>query len=384
MRKNYSFVSTLVSMTILFSVSFNLSENCHNPYVGDGAYNLSTCSYEKTLAVDSEDTDNVDESRRDFKYEYFRGLTDNFGENVFNSCGYVAIGQLLSYYDTYLDDNIIDDKYDIQSFGDGFDMISRHNSPGVLNDPPTISLTQKSPSLSYLNYLKSVRDQSFQAELICQGNELGYFNTSYSIDNCCRTNFEQRMELLDYYLAPKDITYDFVYIDSQGESSKSDEVRKFTIEQIKKGNPVLLNIGYFFKPGGGHVAIAYDYDEEKDEVYCHMGWHDGSDTHQTPESKGMPCYYGALIIDFDSSSHRHSNNYVVFDGDNSKGYCYNNSKVKTYYNHQYNYELVYWAQFDKIWKCDCGETKEDKLIFKPSLKDLPEQEIIIWKRHGLN
>lgn len=284
MRRYYSFVSTLVSMTILFSVSFNLSENCHNPYVGDGAYNLSTCSDEKTLAVDSEDIDNVDESRRDFKYEYFRGLTDNFGENVFNSCGYVAIGQLLSYYDTYLDDDIIDEKYDIQSFGDGFDMISRHNSPGVLNDPPIVGLTGKNSSLLYLNYLKSVRDQSFQAELICQGNELGYFNTSYSINNCCRTTFEQRLELLDYYLAPKDITYDFVYINSKGDSSKSDEIRKFTIEQIKKGNPVLLNIGYFNNSSGGHVAIAYDYDEKKDEVYCHMGWHDGSDTHQTPES----------------------------------------------------------------------------------------------------
>lgn len=383
MRRNYSFVSTLVSMTILFLAVFNFEEKCRYSYSGQGTYNPSTCSNEKTLAVDSEDTDNVDESRKDFKYEYFRGLTDNFGENVFNSCGYVAIGQLLSYYDTYLDDDIIDEKYDIQSFGDGFDMISRHNSPGVLNDPPIVGLTGKNSSLLYLNYLKSVRDQSFQAELICQGNELGYFNTSYSIDNCCRTNFEQRMELLDYYLAPKDITYDFVYIDSQGESRKSDEVRKFTIEQIKKGNPVLLNIGYFFKSGGGHVAIAYDYDEKKDEVYCHMGWHDGSDTHQTPESVKKPCYYGALIIDFDSSSHRHSNNYVVFDGDNSKGYCYNNSKVKTYYNHQHNYELVYWAQFDKIWKCDCGETKEDKLIFTPNLKDLPEQEIIIWKRHGL-
>lgn len=274
-------------------------------------------------------------------------------------------------------------KYDIQSFGDGFDMISRHNSPGVLNDPPIVGLTGKNSSLLYLNYLKSVRDQSFQAELICQGNELGYFNTSYSINNCCRTTFEQRLELLDYYLAPKDITYDFVYINSKGDSSKSDEIRKFTIEQIKEGNPVLLNIGYFNNSSGGHVAIAYDYDEKKDEVYCHMGWHDGSDTHQTPESVKKPCYYGALIIDFDSSSHRHSNNYVVFDGDNTKGYCYNNSKVKTYYNHQHNYELVYWAQFDKIWKCDCGETKEHKLIFTPNLKDLPEQEIIIWKRHGL-
>lgn len=67
-----------------------------------------------------------------------------------------------------------------------------------------------------------------------------------------------------------------------------------------------------------------------------------------------------------------------------KHWRYNNSKVKTYYNHQHNYELVYWALEDKIWKCDCGKTKEDKLIFKPKLKDLPEQEIIIWKRHGLN
>lgn len=92
MRRNYSFVSTLVSMTILFSAVFNFEEKCRYSYSGQGTYNPSTCSNEKTLAVDSEDTDNVDESRRDFKYEYFRGLTDNFGENVFNSCGYVAIG----------------------------------------------------------------------------------------------------------------------------------------------------------------------------------------------------------------------------------------------------------------------------------------------------
>lgn len=38
---------------------------------------------------------------------YFAGLTQNFGANIKGSCGYVSLGMLLSYYDSFLDDNII-------------------------------------------------------------------------------------------------------------------------------------------------------------------------------------------------------------------------------------------------------------------------------------
>ena len=50
-----------------------------------------------TNAIDSESEDDVPKSRRDYKYEYFRGLTYNFGENIAGSCGYVALAQLLIY-----------------------------------------------------------------------------------------------------------------------------------------------------------------------------------------------------------------------------------------------------------------------------------------------
>lgn len=46
-----------------------------------------------TNAIDSESEDDVPKSRRDYKYEYFRWLTYNFGENTAGSCGYVALAQ---------------------------------------------------------------------------------------------------------------------------------------------------------------------------------------------------------------------------------------------------------------------------------------------------
>lgn len=50
-----------------------------------------------TSAIDSKSEDDVPKSRRDYKYEYFRGLIYNFGENITGSCGYVALAKLLMY-----------------------------------------------------------------------------------------------------------------------------------------------------------------------------------------------------------------------------------------------------------------------------------------------
>lgn len=46
--------------------------------------------------------------------QYFKNLNSNFGNNVYGTCTYVAIGMLLSFYDTYWDDNFIDDNYDVK------------------------------------------------------------------------------------------------------------------------------------------------------------------------------------------------------------------------------------------------------------------------------
>lgn len=52
--------------------------------------------------------------------------------NYKGSCGYVAIGMILSYYDTFLDDSIIPEQYDMVSNGYDDNIILRRNSPGIL------------------------------------------------------------------------------------------------------------------------------------------------------------------------------------------------------------------------------------------------------------
>ena len=50
-------------------------------------------------------TANTPSSYDSYMEAYFRGLKRNFGYNKIGTCGYVAIGMLLSYYDSYLNDN---------------------------------------------------------------------------------------------------------------------------------------------------------------------------------------------------------------------------------------------------------------------------------------
>lgn len=62
-----------------------------------------------------------------FKNHYFDNLTYNFGVNYKGSCGYVAMAMLLSYYDTYISDDIVDEQYDIVSSGYEKNMIDSAN-----------------------------------------------------------------------------------------------------------------------------------------------------------------------------------------------------------------------------------------------------------------
>ncbi len=48
---------------------------------------------------------------------YFRHLFKNMPENDFGSCGFVSLVSCLSYYDSYYNDTIIDEKYDVESSG---------------------------------------------------------------------------------------------------------------------------------------------------------------------------------------------------------------------------------------------------------------------------
>ena len=82
---------------------------------------------------------------------YYSELQYNMGENLFGTCGYIAVEMLLSYYDTFLNNQIIPQQYNEIAFNRKMDlvgeyinglpvpinqnnMIIRHNSPGTKND----------------------------------------------------------------------------------------------------------------------------------------------------------------------------------------------------------------------------------------------------------
>lgn len=298
-------------------------------------------------------------SYKDFKTAYFDNLTTNYGVNYKNSCGYVAMGQLLSYYDTYWDDNIIDEKYDITSNGDSKNIIERRNSPGTFkdeivdaNDPTNISYPYELTPSQYYAIVKANKEKSFHSYLISLGAELGYYDFNNE-SSPCGTTFTQRKNILTKYLNSRGLKYTINSYNGESSESLSNNVRQFAIAEIKKGNPVLLSIK---SPLGGHAVVAYDYDSSSDSIYCHLGW-GSSVTHVTPESVNYTRYKSALSLTFEGE-HSHSNNYTVTtssgDATTISNYCFDTSEACIYkHDHTHNY-LNYSATYHKAF-CACGQ-----------------------------
>ena len=129
-----------------------------------------------------------------YAQSYFRHLTNNYPVNHYGSCSYVAISMLLSYYDTFYDDNIIPEQYDVSSENAAnettlskYNMVNRNNSPGVLEDTFTVSNYH-----TYVNsagntvlskyglgqWINSAKETSLQAKLLSLGVEMNYINVS--------------------------------------------------------------------------------------------------------------------------------------------------------------------------------------------------------------
>lgn len=243
---------------------------------------------------------------------YFNNLTKNFGDNRFGSCGYVSIGMLLSFWDTYWDDNVIPECYDIATILNNDAMSLDLESPGINNeDDITDGITEQ----NYYQVIEQYSDSYFHLFLLKMGKDLfGQYRLDDSY-NPTGLTFEEYDQLLKHYL------YNFRSYNSdkvnivEYQSNDSSSVRDYAINLIKQGIPVKLGIGHS-NSNGGHSVIAYDYDEEKDEIYTHFGWGPNT-THVTIESQGYDCYNNVFGIIF-NTSHNHSNNFIYTSKDGDK------------------------------------------------------------------
>lgn len=269
----------------------------------DVQYILSTTKNENTIFLDD-----------NFSSLYFSNLVDNFGNNTHGTCSYVAIGMLLSFYDSYWNDNLIPESYDKSSNYQyvisptydyeypSFDALS----PGIESEEwnDVFNLTKS----EYLTFVNQNESTHFQSKLIKLSQ--AYFGTAKfeSSINPYGMSFTEILEFLNYYLADyRGLTTSNFSIDS--ENTNSNLARLFAISKITDGVPVLLRVS---SPSlGCHALIAYDYNSYNDEIYVHPGWMDDegkSLTHVSLSSLGFNNIVDAISLEIDSS-HVHSNNY---------------------------------------------------------------------------
>lgn len=225
---------------------------------------------------------------------YFSALNTNFGKNARNSCGYLAVSMLLSYYDHYWNDDIIPNSHNKSgSFSLASNTVSVLSSPGVYKDPWSLNTyfydslitTQGPERYLHLELLRLGRDElEFTPTQIPTDP-----NADDDDDLRWVTNDEMLVSLLNYYfqeylsLRGSDGTTNYVTVHSDTyenypSSAFSDPdgiVRRKMIEKIKAGIPVIYNAST--TTGIGHSFIAYDYDVENDAVYLHCGLDDSND-----------------------------------------------------------------------------------------------------------
>ena len=245
---------------------------------------------------------------------YFSNLRTNFGTNRFGTCAFVAMGMLLSFYDTYWDDSIVPDAYEVAARSYGDPINGSVDSPG--SSDSALEMTDYTTFDQYMSSgVPALEGSRLDAKLISMA--MSYSITVKQDVNEAGLDYSGMYSLFQYYLytyrgfSP----YELGFIAETGTGTgqaRSESVRDFAIEKVSEGIPVLLSVGTDYSQiTGRHAVIAYDYDDGNDLLYCHMGWGPKA-THVTIESFGYTSYNSAFSLAV-RTSHNCSNNYKKID-----------------------------------------------------------------------
>ena len=284
---------------------------------------------------------------------YFSNLRSNFGTNRFGTCAFVAMGMLLSFYDTYWDDSIVPSAYEVVATSTGDPVNGSIDSPGSCESASLIG----NSNVGY--YLSTIVPNNDGAYLDMRLMTLAdyYFMEFPGLDeNVTGLDYSGMYSLFQYYRYSYMgfSTSDIGFIAETGTGTgqaRSESVRDFAIEKVSEGIPVLLSVGTdYASTTGRHAVIAYDYDEGNDLLYCHMGWGPKA-THVTIESFGYTSYNSAFSLAV-NTQHSHTDNYKrVISGYVLDSYCacrfaapYDIKNVDWYRNDEAGFE---WSCIDK-------------------------------------
>ena len=211
---------------------------------------------------------------------YFENLYEMHGNNQKGTCAVVSTEILLGYYDTFVSDNIVEEKYDCitSQYVTDNKISSFTQSPGVDNMKEGIS--------------------AFHDAIVQIGKSLVIDDPE---DNGM-TTFNQIL-MIKKYLELNKLSYSLNTSEGNPLDIWDGHAMSVIRNAIDAGRPVIAN-------GNGHSSVAYAYDDEY--VYVHTGWGYTAATPWTTYSSGFFNNYSAGSIDliFEGKvSHCHSNNY---------------------------------------------------------------------------
>lgn len=308
MIKNILFILTMIFSTLPINMSNDITEvSTVNQEMLDfhGLYD------DDILEKYNNITNNTDYYLEDnYSTYYFSNLKTNYGNNAIGSCGYVATGMLLSYWDTYWDDNVIPENYEMITLFDTNQFELESESPGIYFEPN--SLVGGVDVYDYYQIVEQYSNFYFHLKLIQIAKEIfGEYRFDDPDGQPLGMAYSEYKEFFEYYIYDyrgfsRDDVEVIIY---QG---NSDSVKEKAIELIKQGIPVKLSIG-------GHAVVGYDYDEENDDIYCHFGWGSNA-THVTINQMGYNNYYHLAAFKF-NNQHSHSNNYKFYNEEESHTFC---------------------------------------------------------------
>lgn len=236
---------------------------------------------------------------------YFENLTENYGANITETCGYVALGSMLTYFDTYWDDRIIPEKYEVNPSMSCISDVLEVTSPGSFYDDTLLN----SSELLYKAECLRTSDVNLHSLLVSQNSSLSIsaYDTEEVFKNFLASSYDNAFVY---------ISYEF---DSDLSTSQKNQLAMYYSSlAIDRGIPVKLSL-YNPSRDRRHSVVAHSY--SANTLYCHFGWNSSL----TSVPFNYDGYYSeiyALTLVVPRMPHYHSNNYVIEHEDGFKYfYC---------------------------------------------------------------
>lgn len=243
--------------------------------------------YEDSLLANAVKADN---------YEYFLNLNGRYGTNGGKTCTMVAIQMMMGYYDAFVDDRFVPEKWDSPAYDSGVTSSSSWRDWSCSPGSGSIGSTLYPEDNRMLDHLVDICENNFDS----------------SIENFGTSIFHEK-ETLEYYLdeiaiGKDDYSMVVAISESPGPVVYLNPAANLIKKAIDAGRPVFAN-------GGGHAVVAFGYDDKY--VYVDTGWgYIGRvplSTYQVASSYDQTessCNALDFIVNID---HSHSDNYVSCD-----------------------------------------------------------------------